>query len=301
MEIKRLRLFRAVVEAGGVTRAAELMHLTPGTISKAIRQIESDVGHVLFRRERRRLVVNAAGQRLYRESAQLIDEHARVRRCLDDLDEPISTTLRIASFEVFTTYCLAYNPTLHDASAVVHELPVEAIGEAVQAGEADVGVTYVPVPHSDLSFRRIRRIGFGCYVRAGTFDDCPFDAVPFAVPVHRIRGAIAELSAVDGWPYGRVGRLVRYRLTSLESALAMARGGHCAVFIPHFIAGLHNRSTVAQARLQRIDEPRRMPQSAQWVHAVTRTDTEYVPLVEAFLQCLSTVIDDGESAIRDNR
>ena len=88
MEMKRLRLFRAVVEAGGVTRAAELMHVTPGTISKAVRQIESELGHVLFRREGRRLVVNAAGDRLYRESAQLIDEHARVERCLEDLGEP---------------------------------------------------------------------------------------------------------------------------------------------------------------------------------------------------------------------
>ncbi len=125
--------------------------------------------------------------------------------------------------------------------------------------------------------------------------------MPFAVPVHRIRGAIAELSAVDGWPYGRVRRLVRYRLTSLESALALARAGLCAVFIPHFIAGLHNRSASAEARLRRLAEPRRMPQSAQWVHAVTRTDAEEVPVVESFLQCLSRVITDGERAIRNGR
>ena len=298
MEIKRLRLFRAVVEAGGVTRAAELMHVTPGTISKAIRQIEADVGCVLFRRQGRLLVVNAAGERLYRESAHLIDEHARVRRCLEDLDEPLSNTLRVASFEVFTTYCLADNPTLVGRSAVIHELPVEEIGEAVRVRAADVGVTYVPVPHSELTFRRLRRIGFGCYARVGMFEDCPFDEVPFAVPIHRIRGAIAELSAADGWPYGRVGRLVRYRLTSLESALALARAGHCAVFIPHFIAGLHNKSTYAKAHLQRIAEPRRMPQSAQWVHAITRTDTEHVPMVDTFLQCLSVVIKDGEKSIR---
>ncbi len=141
MEIKRLRLFRAVVEAGGVSRAAELMHVTPGTISKALRQIEADVGRVLFKREGRRLVVNAAGERLYRESAQLIDEHARVRRCLDDLEEPHGDALRIASFEVFTTYCLAHNPTLEATPAIVHELPVEEIGEAVRVREADVGVT----------------------------------------------------------------------------------------------------------------------------------------------------------------
>ena len=298
MEINRLRLSRAVVEAGGVTRAAGLMHVTPGTISKAIRKIKADVGRVLFRRDGRRLVVNTAGERLYRESAHLIDEHARVRRCLEDLDEPIGNTLRIASFEVFTTYCLADNPTLHGRSAVVHELPVEEIGEAVRARDADVGVTYVPVPHSELTFRRLRRIGFGCYARVGTFEGCPFDAIPFAVPVHRIRGAIAELSAVDGWPYGRVARFVRYRLTSLESALALARAGHCAVFIPHFIAGLHNKSTCAQAHLQRIAEPRRMPTSAQWVHAVTRTDSEHVPMVETFLQCMSAVIKDGERSIR---
>ena len=202
MEIKRLRLFRAVVEAGGVTRAAELMHVTPGTISKAVRQIESELGHVLFRREGRRLVVNAAGERLFRESAQLIDEHTRVQRRLEDLDEPQSNTLRLASFEVFTTYCLAHNPTLNDASAVVHELPVEEIGEAVRTREADVGVTYVPVPHRELSFKRLRRIGFGCYTRVGAFEHCPFEQVPFAGPLPNCRRLMGGLTAAWRGSFG---------------------------------------------------------------------------------------------------
>ena len=208
--------------------------------------------------------------------------------------------MRLASFEVFTTYCLAHNLTLNDASAVIHELPVEEIGEAVRTREADVGVTYVPVPHRELSFKRIRRIGFGCYTRIGTFEHCPFEQVPFAVPIHRIRGTLAELSALDGWPYGRVARLVRYRLTSLESALALARAGRCSVYIPHFIAGLHNQSTPAEARLRRISEPRRLLQPAQWVHAVTRTDTEQTPIVATFLRHLKAVISDGERRIQEH-
>ena len=51
MEIRRIKGFRTIVEAGGLTKAASLMHVTPGALSKSMRQLEREVGQRLFNRK----------------------------------------------------------------------------------------------------------------------------------------------------------------------------------------------------------------------------------------------------------
>lgn len=64
MEIRRVKSFRTIVEAGGLTKAASLMHVTPGALSKSMRQLEREVGQRLFNREGRALRLTEPGQRL---------------------------------------------------------------------------------------------------------------------------------------------------------------------------------------------------------------------------------------------
>jgi DNA-binding transcriptional LysR family regulator len=64
---------------------------------------------------------------------------------------------------------------------------------------------------------------------------------------------------------------VRYRLALLESGLEAVRSGLCAVFIPHFIARLHNRSASAACRLVRRALPPGMAPVRHTVLLVRRT------------------------------
>lgn len=56
-----LRYFRAVAHAGNLTRAAEALNLAPSALSAQIRALEDRLGHALFDREGRRLVLTEAG------------------------------------------------------------------------------------------------------------------------------------------------------------------------------------------------------------------------------------------------
>ena len=49
MNLRHLRNFWTVARMGGVARAAERLALTPQTISGQLRQLEEDLGAVLFR------------------------------------------------------------------------------------------------------------------------------------------------------------------------------------------------------------------------------------------------------------
>jgi DNA-binding transcriptional LysR family regulator len=59
---RQLRVFAEVAQQGSMTRAADVLHLTPPAVSMQIREIESQVGLPLFDREGRQISLSTAGQ-----------------------------------------------------------------------------------------------------------------------------------------------------------------------------------------------------------------------------------------------
>jgi DNA-binding transcriptional LysR family regulator len=72
MELSDLVIFRAVVEAGGVTRAAERLHRVQSNVTTRIRQLEEKLGTPLFIREGKRLHLSPAGQVLLDYAQRLL-------------------------------------------------------------------------------------------------------------------------------------------------------------------------------------------------------------------------------------
>ena len=62
LNFNHLRYFWAVAHEGNLTRAAERMHLSQSALSVQIRKLEQQVGHRLFERAGRKLVLTEAGQ-----------------------------------------------------------------------------------------------------------------------------------------------------------------------------------------------------------------------------------------------
>jgi len=62
LNYRQLHYFREVAKAGGITRAAKRLHLTPQTISAQLSEFERTLGIELFRRSGRRLELTAAGE-----------------------------------------------------------------------------------------------------------------------------------------------------------------------------------------------------------------------------------------------
>ena len=72
MELNDLRIFKTVAEEGGILRASRKLHRVQSNVSTRIRQLESSVGTMLFHRERQRLVLSAAGEKLLQYADRLL-------------------------------------------------------------------------------------------------------------------------------------------------------------------------------------------------------------------------------------
>lgn len=72
VELRHLHAFLAVAEEGQFTRAAVRLHLSQPTITRMIRQLETDMGVVLLERTTRRVALTAAGEQLRDELAVLL-------------------------------------------------------------------------------------------------------------------------------------------------------------------------------------------------------------------------------------
>ena len=72
-ELRLVRYFVAVAEAGNVTRAAERLHISQPSLSAAIKQLEAQLGVELLARRGRRVEVTAAGTLLHRRGRELLE------------------------------------------------------------------------------------------------------------------------------------------------------------------------------------------------------------------------------------
>ncbi len=79
MNFSDLQIFKAVVDEGGITRAARKLRRVPSNITMRIKQLEADVGTPLFHRSRQRLHLAPNGELLLSYATRLIDlsEEAR--------------------------------------------------------------------------------------------------------------------------------------------------------------------------------------------------------------------------------
>src|SRR5688572_14555999 len=72
MDLRHLRYFVAIVEAGGISRAAARLRITQPALSRQIRDLEMELGVELFDRVGRRVELTATGEDLLRRSRDIL-------------------------------------------------------------------------------------------------------------------------------------------------------------------------------------------------------------------------------------
>ncbi|WP_250031458.1 LysR family transcriptional regulator [Paractinoplanes maris] len=167
MDLRLLRYFATVAEAGSATRAAALLHVSQPVLSRQLRQLERQLGLRLFEREGRHLRLSRAAEDFLPEVRALLRQAERLERVAGDLAAGRLEALHIAVPTTTLSDLLApFLATLGAGDPVprVRELDPRGAVAAVRAG-ADLAVVTRPPPPA-LASRALAVLPVWAYVRA---------------------------------------------------------------------------------------------------------------------------------------
>ena len=288
MDIDRVRYFNVFSEMGSLVRAAEVLHISQPALSKALRLLQSEVGLKLLEPEGRGLRLTEAGREFKRETAPLLSQWLEISAKVRGTTASVPT--RIGSFEVFTTYFLGHlMKYISMENMELHELGPGRLEQAIAESQIDIGITYIPIPKSGIEFVEVTKIRMGTFGRVDKFKGTSSESLPFVIPLFPSEGTPSKVMGLDGWPDHKFARLVKFRVTMMESALELCRGGHAVAYLPEFVVDLHNESVRHEQRLKEFESPISRKESLQSVFLVRKQYNKETPLERQIAKCLRSL------------
>lgn len=153
LSLRQLQYVVAVADTLGFHRAAARCHVSQPTLSAQVQQLESVLGVRLFERDRRRVLVTAAGVDMVARARRVLVEVEDLIAAATRLHEPFAGTLRIGVIPTVAPYLLpeimpkvgAKYPRLslvfreEKTADIVRDLAEGTLDAGLLALEADIG------------------------------------------------------------------------------------------------------------------------------------------------------------------
>lgn len=165
MEIRTLRYFLAVAREENMTKAAELLHVTQPTLSKALRSLEEELGKKLFERHSFSISLTDEGILLRDRAEDLVTMADKIEREFLTLDDIIGGDLYLGLGESYQIRYLArairslknlyprinYHITSGDTEQVTEKLDKGLLDFAVLCDTPDARkYNYIEFPEADV-------------------------------------------------------------------------------------------------------------------------------------------------------
>lgn len=148
MDIRLLRVFKTVVDCGGMAAAELELNIGTSTVSRHIKDLETRLGLSLCRRGRAGFALTAEGEQIYAETLRLLSGVDAFRSRVDEIHQRMGGELHLAVFDK-----TASNPAAHIGEAIalfqtqapevslhLHVAPLNVIERGVLDGQFQVGI-----------------------------------------------------------------------------------------------------------------------------------------------------------------
>jgi DNA-binding transcriptional LysR family regulator len=168
MDLRSLRYFAAVAEERHFGRAAARLHMTQPPLSRAIKQLETDIGVLLLRRSPSGVTLTPAGAALYDEARALLEhaEHARARVATAAGTATFTIgTLADSGEEAGTGLADAFRERNPGVQVRVREADLTDPTTGLRAGLVDAAITRMPFDRTGISTRVLRSDPVGVVLR----------------------------------------------------------------------------------------------------------------------------------------
>lgn len=165
IDLDQLRTFVTVAEAGGLTPAAETLHLSLPAISRRLSALEAELGVALLTRSTRRVALTQIGREFLPRARRLLDE---LEESLLGIRETAAQRRGLVTLACIPTAAYYFLPATLAAFARrfpavrvrAMDLAAEGVIDAVATGAAEFGIGMEGAMHPEVEFHPLRRDPF---------------------------------------------------------------------------------------------------------------------------------------------
>ena len=168
MDWDKLRIFHAVADAGSLTHAGEVLHLSQSAVSRQVRALEDSLDATLFHRHARGLILTEQGELLFEATRAMTKRLDAASARIRDSEDEVFGELRVTTTTGFGTLWLA--PRLPQLYEKYPDLNVELMLEErvldLPMREADVAIRMKEPSQADLIRKRLMTVEMRLYASA---------------------------------------------------------------------------------------------------------------------------------------
>jgi len=260
MEFRPLRAFVEVVRQGGFSHAARTMFATQSTVSKAVKQLEEEIGTPLLERIGHRSVLTPVGEVVYQRGVKLLADRDDLLAEIEEIRGLRRGVLRlgvppVGSSTLFAPLFAIYRQRYPGIEVRLAEHGSDRLEERLRTGEIDFAGLLLPAA-PEFEWEPLRReplvaLLASSHPLAGRsalplaeLKDTPFILFESGFSLHRI---ILEASRRAGFEPNIVARS-----SQIDFMVELVSAGLGVAFLPRMIAAQRRHAAVRHVRL---DEP----------------------------------------------
>lgn len=165
MDWDKLRIFHAVADAGSLTHAGDVLHLSQSAVSRQIRALEESLNTTLFHRHARGLILTEQGELLFDATSAMNKRLDAAAARIRDSEEEVFGELRVTTTIGFGTLWLA--PRLPHLYEKYPDLNIDLMLEEkvldLPMREADVAIRMKEPSQADLIRKRLMSVRMRLY------------------------------------------------------------------------------------------------------------------------------------------
>jgi len=276
------RLIKAVADAKGLPAAAMTLGVNHSTVFRRLKQIEEQLGTVLFERHRTGYALTPAGEEMVALANRLDEEITAVGRKLAGREPAPSGELRVTTPDSLLIHLLMpMLATFRDRYPEVR-LDIVLSNQPLNLSkrDADVAIRATDNPPENLVGRRVARIAWALYGRDADFPE-PRAVTPEQLETSNwvsLGDSLGSLKTVKFVQENVAADKVAYKINSVLGLAEAVEAGIGIAHIPCFIGD-------ARPSLVRLGPPDDDYAADLWL--LTHPDLRHSPRVRAFLDFLA--------------
>ncbi len=172
-DIRLLRVFIVVAQAGGLSAAELELNIGRSTISRHLKDLETRLGMVLCHRGRGGFALTEEGKRIYESTQRLLLSLQDFRNEVNDMHRHLQGNVVVAMFDktVSNEACkvsdaiYAYQQQAPNVNVEIHVVPVNTIEQGILDGRYHIGI--IPTHRTSSSLHYLPLFGEQMYLYCG--------------------------------------------------------------------------------------------------------------------------------------